>query len=61
MTPNGDMSAAPAQPSSAWAFLIDENLPLSLAAELRALGHSAEHVRDAGMGGAKDPAVYAYA
>ncbi len=61
MSGNSHAGAAPTVSSSPWAFLVDENLPLSLAAELRALGHSAEHVRNAGMGGAKDPAVYAYA
>lgn len=42
-------------------FLIDENLPRSLAPEFVKLGHIAEHVYDLGMGGAKDPAVFAYA
>ncbi|MGH2517362.1 MAG: DUF5615 family PIN-like protein [Ktedonobacterales bacterium] len=51
-------SAAPISP---WRFLVDENLPSSLATELVALGHTAEHVYDLGMGGAKDPAVFAYA
>jgi predicted nuclease of predicted toxin-antitoxin system len=40
---------------------VDENLPRSLAADLVALGHFAEHVYDIGIGGAKDPVVYAYA
>src|SRR6185437_7298699 len=49
------------QPKSQWRFLVDENLPRSLATDLQALGHTAEHVYDIHMGGAKDPAVYAYA
>lgn len=44
-----------------WRFLVDENLPRSLAPELVALGYIAEHVYDLGMGGTKDPAGYAYA
>jgi|SRR6185437_6393315 len=49
------------QPKSQWRFLVDENLPRSLAVDLQALGYTAEHVYDIQMGGAKDPAVYAYA
>jgi predicted nuclease of predicted toxin-antitoxin system len=48
-------------PPSYWRFLVDENLPRSLASDLAALGHVAEHVYDIGIGGAKDPAVFAYA
>lgn len=40
---------------------MDENLPRSLVPELVKVGHAAEHVYDLGMGGAKDPAVFAYA
>ena len=47
--------------SSPWRFLIDENLPRSLVADLEQRGYVAEHVYDLRMGGAKDPAVYAYA
>lgn len=61
MSRNGNTGAVPTSLSSSWAFLVDENLPRSLAGDLRAQGYSAEHVRDTGMGGAKDPAVYAYA
>jgi predicted nuclease of predicted toxin-antitoxin system len=61
MSGNDNTGTTPTVSSSAWAFLVDENLPRSLAGDLRALGYSAEHVRDAGIGGAKDPAVYAYA
>ena len=61
MSGNSHASSAPTVPSPPWSFLVDGNLPLSLATKLRALGHSAEHVRAARMGGAKDPAVYAYA
>jgi predicted nuclease of predicted toxin-antitoxin system len=45
----------------AWRFLVDENLPRSLASDLTARGFAAEHVYDLGLGGAKDPAVYARA
>lgn len=48
-------------PAPTWRFLVDENLPRSLATDLQALGAVAEHIYDVGMGGAKDPAVYAYA
>ncbi len=48
-------------PSPTWHFFIDENLQRSLASELVALGYTAEHIDDLNMGGAKDPAVYAYA
>jgi predicted nuclease of predicted toxin-antitoxin system len=44
-----------------WHFLVDENLPRSLASELAARGYAAEHVYDIGLGGAKDPAVFAHA
>jgi predicted nuclease of predicted toxin-antitoxin system len=44
-----------------WQFLVDENLPQSLAADLVALGARAVHVLDLGMRGAKDPAVWAEA
>lgn len=47
-------------PSPIWRFLVDENLPRSLASELAALGYTATHIHDLGMGGAKDLAVYAY-
>lgn len=49
------------QPVSQWRFLVDENLPRSLAMDLQNLGYTAEHVYDIQMGGAKDPVVYAYA
>ncbi len=49
------------QPVPQWRFLVDENLPRSLAVDLQALDYTAEHVYDIQMGGAKDPAVYAYA
>jgi predicted nuclease of predicted toxin-antitoxin system len=38
-------------------FLIDEQLPPALAELLRGLGHSAEHVRDIGLGGATDAEI----
>lgn len=46
---------------SGWRFLVDENLPRSLTADLRAAGYGADHVYDLGMAGSKDPAVFAYA
>ncbi len=49
------------QPSSQWRFLVDENLPRTLVVDLRQLGYLADHVYDLQMGGAKDPAVFAYA
>lgn len=51
----------PVEPSAGWRFLIDENLPRDLAERLRAAGHSAEHVIEAGLRGQPDPAVYTYA
>ena len=48
-------------PAPAWRFLVDENLPRSLVSDLGALGHTASHVYDLGMGGAKDPIVWARA
>jgi len=48
-------------PLAAWRFLVDENLPRSLVSDLVALGHTASHVYDLGMRGAKDPIVWARA
>jgi len=42
-------------------FLVDENLPQSLADWLEAAGHDAQHVCEAGLHGHPDAAVYAYA
>lgn len=42
-------------------FLVDENLPQSLADWLEAAGHDAQHVYEAGLHGHPDAAVYAYA
>jgi predicted nuclease of predicted toxin-antitoxin system len=42
-------------------FLVDANLPRSCLALLQAFGHSAEHVRDLGLGGAPDAQVAARA
>jgi predicted nuclease of predicted toxin-antitoxin system len=47
--------------ASRWRFLVDENLPRSLATDMRAAGYQADHVYDLGMAGSKDPAVYVYA
>lgn len=55
---SGMASSSSAQ---AWHFLIDENLPRSLVADMRAAGYEADHVYDLGMAGSKDPAVFAYA
>ncbi|NJL06661.1 MAG: DUF5615 family PIN-like protein [Chloroflexaceae bacterium] len=41
--------------------LIDEDLSRSLAALLRQAGHTVEDVRDVGLRGASDTAVFAYA
>lgn len=40
---------------------IDENLPASLAAALRAMGHDADTVMDEGLSGSRDPEVWAAA
>ena len=42
-------------------FLIDEDLPRSLAATLSAAGHAAEDIRDLGLTGASDDVVLARA
>jgi predicted nuclease of predicted toxin-antitoxin system len=42
-------------------FLIDENLPHSLAIELQSQGHEAVHVTDVGLDSRSDEAVVAYA
>lgn len=44
-----------------WAFLIDEDMPRSLAPALRAAGYAAEDGRDVGLGGKDDSIVFAYA
>ncbi|MBV9742863.1 MAG: DUF5615 family PIN-like protein [Acidobacteriia bacterium] len=38
-------------------FKLDENLPIELAADLRALGHDADTVPEEGLSGAPDPSV----
>ena len=38
-------------------FKLDENLPVELAADLRAIGHDADTVADEGLCGEADPAV----
>ena len=48
-------------PIAQWRLLIDENLPRSLVLDLQQLGYASEHVYALKMGGAKDPAVFAYA
>lgn len=53
------MSSGGTAPS--WRFLVDENLPRSLVADLEQQVFAAEHVYDLQIGRAKDPAVYAYA
>ena len=42
-------------------FLVDENLPRSLAPELRRAGFDAEDVRDRGLAGHEDAEVLTYA
>jgi predicted nuclease of predicted toxin-antitoxin system len=42
-------------------FLIDENMPRTLAPTLRGMGYAAEDVRDVGLAGQPDSAVFAYA
>ena len=42
-------------------FLIDEQLPPSLVAQLISLGHDAEHVNKIGLGGRTDAEIYAHA
>jgi predicted nuclease of predicted toxin-antitoxin system len=44
-----------------WAFLVDEDMPRSAAVALRAAGHDAEDVRDVGLRGHTDQAVFDYA
>jgi predicted nuclease of predicted toxin-antitoxin system len=43
------------------AFLIDEDLPRSLARELRSAGHDAVDVRDVGLRGRPDSEIFQYA
>lgn len=49
-----------ADSASRWRFLVDENLPVQLATQLRAEGHEAEHAYDVGLRGRHDPDVFAY-
>jgi len=42
-------------------FLVDENMPLSAAVTIRELGHQARHVREIGLRGARDEALFARA
>jgi predicted nuclease of predicted toxin-antitoxin system len=42
-------------------FLVDANLPRSTVLLLRRFGHTADHVRDIGMGGAPDSEIAARA
>lgn len=51
----------PIRTSTPRRFLVDENLPESLADQLRAAGHEAQHVYGAGLRGQPDDAVYEYA
>lgn len=44
-----------------WAFLIDEDIPRSLAALLRQAGYTVEDVHDVGLRGQRDAAVFAHA
>lgn len=42
-------------------FLVDANLPRSTAALLKNFGHTADHVRDLGLGDAPDAKIAAFA
>lgn len=42
-------------------FLVDHQLPPALARFICTLGHQAEHVRDVGLKGADDPAIWHHA
>jgi predicted nuclease of predicted toxin-antitoxin system len=42
-------------------FLVDEDLPRSVATLIQELGHDAEDVRDVGLRGASDSGIAAYA
>lgn len=42
-------------------FIIDESLPRSTAKALENIGHSVEDIRDYGLRGAKDKAIYEFA
>ncbi len=46
---------------SLWAFLIDEDMPRSLAPALQQAGYDVEDIRDVGLRGKSDPEVFAYA
>lgn len=48
-------------PVSSWAFLIDENMSVTLSLRLQAAGYIAEHVYDVGLQGRLDTSVFAYA
>ncbi|HEY7355726.1 MAG TPA: DUF5615 family PIN-like protein [Ktedonobacterales bacterium] len=49
------------QPASSWAFLIDENMSVTLSLRLQAAGYAAEHAYDVGLQGHLDTSVFAYA
>jgi len=42
-------------------FLIDENMPRSTARLLRELGYEVQDIRDCGLRGAEDEAIYEFA
>ena len=44
-----------------WRFLVDEDMPRSTARALRSAGHAAEDVRDVGLSGQPDEAIFARA
>jgi predicted nuclease of predicted toxin-antitoxin system len=46
---------------SSWAFLVDEDMPRSLAPTLRSHSYDAIDVRDVGLRGSDDTHVFAYA
>jgi predicted nuclease of predicted toxin-antitoxin system len=50
-----------ASQTAGWRFLVDDNLPTTLADQLRAAGWTAEHTQDVGLRGRPDTQVFAYA
>lgn len=55
------MSSPRVNQPTVWRFLIDENMPRTLAPMLRAAGYDAEDARDVGLRGRPDSDVWAYA
>ncbi len=55
------MSSPQIDQTDVWRFLVDENMPRTLAPALLAAGYGAEDVRDVGLRGHLDSDVWAYA